>query len=148
MDAEELLKAEVAEALRLIEEADVIVIAFSHFDERLLIDVRSNALDGPYIRVVQPLGSAEERLRELHRVRPSFPDTDKLAFFAWPRSINGLKDLGIWALLHQRVTAGNAPEAEGQLGTAFNELKRLEEAETLEAIGGTTRYRSLWERKR
>ena len=49
---------------------DVLVMRFVAAGERLLLDFRATEIDGPLVKVVQPVKSVEERYRELKQIRP------------------------------------------------------------------------------
>src|SRR5215216_2860400 len=63
---------DVDEVRDAIARADVLIVGFRTFPERLLIDARSNDAAGPMARVVEPLGGVEERMHWLGRTRPQF----------------------------------------------------------------------------
>ena len=72
------------EISRLIASADIFVLAFPHTPECLLVDARANEKEGPLVQIVEPAGSAPERLTWLQRRRPSLGAPQSLSFFAWP----------------------------------------------------------------
>ena len=67
---------ELDDKIRAIRESDVLVVGFQCLAERLLIDSRRNDQVGPYVRVVQPVRSPQERLRQLRELRPGFNDPE------------------------------------------------------------------------
>ena len=70
MDVGDYMRSNLDRMFEIVDTAEVLTIGFSLFTERLLTDFRSSDLEAPRIKVVQPLGSAEERMKELKRQRP------------------------------------------------------------------------------
>ena len=68
----------------VIAEAEVLVVQFGWLAERLLVDQRRSDEAGPYIRVVQPVRTPQERIRQLREWRPGFNDPETYVFFPWP----------------------------------------------------------------
>ncbi|HEY7268607.1 MAG TPA: hypothetical protein VH951_02150, partial [Dehalococcoidia bacterium] len=66
------------EILRTIETAEVITVRFMLIEKRLLIDNRTNEIDGPMARLVARVSSSEERFRNIRRLRPRFALPEKL----------------------------------------------------------------------
>src|SRR5260370_35654753 len=90
---------------RVVEQADVYVVRFGLIDQRLLLDTRPNDEGIPFIRVVPPANSAEERYRFLQRERPGLPLPDQITVFQWPRGIQIMKELGVWERIERRLVA-------------------------------------------
>lgn len=146
MDMDSFLQANLGPLLEAVDIADVLVIGFSTFAERLLVDPRTTSMLGPYVRVVQPVSNVEERVRELRALRPGLPDPERFVFFVWPRSVGALVELGVWERVLGRLRSAEHPAGERDAQRALRELVELEHAEIVAAIQGT-RYRTLWERK-
>jgi hypothetical protein len=135
---------DVEEVLEVIRTAEVFVVWFPTFDRRLLVDSRVSGDDAPLIRVVDRVRNAEERFRELRRLRPKYPAPDRIVAFQWPRSVNALVAAGIWSSIEERATslgvAGSTCEA------VLAELQVEERLEQQRAIRGEEpQYRTLWE---
>lgn len=135
---------DLEETLRALREADVVVIGFGWLQERLLIDGRMNDTDGPYIRVVEPVRSPQDRIRELRKLRPSFDDPESFVFFPW----SGRVDSFVAADLFERVLdrcAGDAT-AEADARAALGRLYELDREDLRQAIRGGDKYHTLFER--
>jgi hypothetical protein len=143
MDAE--FPINLAQVSRVVEEAEVFVIGFMIFGERLLVDTRTSPEEGPLIKVVPGVSSVEERYETLRELRPYFPLPDRFVFLVWPSSVANLKRQGIWEKLVARYTALGDPQAEQVCQEAFDELVRLEGEQVLAALKGEG-YKSIWER--
>lgn len=146
MDMDTFNSESIQPILEAVDVADILVIGFNTFPERVLFDPRESATLGPWVKVVQPLSNVEERIRELRSLRPGLPDPERFVFFVWPRSVGTLVELGVWERAMQRVRSPRHPEIELTAREALGELLQLEHAETVAAIRGT-RYKTLWERK-
>lgn len=132
---------------RVVEEADVFVVRFALIDQRLLVDARPDDQGRPYISIVPPVGSAEERYRFLQRKRPGLPLPEQITVFQWPHPIALLRDLGVWRHIEERLSAVGGEPALAAARRAFTDGERLERADVLAAIRGGEGYETLWERQ-
>lgn len=146
MDMDSFNQASIAPIMEAVDIADILVIGFSTFTERVLFDPRTSGTAGPWVQVVLPVGNVEERVRELRRLRPGLPDPERFVFFVWPRSVAALVELGVWERAMRRVRVPEHPEIEVIARDTLGQLLRLEQEELINAITGT-KYKTLWERK-
>jgi len=135
---------DVNQIARVVEEADVFVIGFPFFGERLLVDARATPEEGPLVKVVPGVSSVEERYDSLREMRPNFPLPEKFTFLIWPRSVATLSRLSIWGRIVSRVEVSGAGLKEA-CQEAFDELERLERSQVLAALRGEG-FRSLYEK--
>ncbi len=133
--------------IRVVEEADVFIVRFGLIDQRLLVDTRPNDSGTPFIRVVPPASSAEERYRYLQRERPGMPLPDQITVFQWPRAVQTMKDLGLWDRIEQRLVRVGGEPAGTLAEHAFADARRLERADLFAAIRGGEGYETLWSRE-
>jgi hypothetical protein len=133
---------DVQEVLNVIGAAEVFVIMFQHFDKRLLVDTRTAGSEGPLIRVVDRVRNADERFRDLRRLRPRFPAPDRIVAFSWPRSVKTLVESGVWQAIEDRVRSLGA--GEWTCRVVLSELEREELNEERKAIRGDEPWRTLW----
>ncbi|MEX2446875.1 MAG: hypothetical protein WD734_05985 [Dehalococcoidia bacterium] len=131
---------------RVVEDADVFVVRFALIDQRLLVDARPDEEGRPYISMVPPVTSAEERYRFLQRERPGMPLPEQITVFQWPRPITVLRDVGIWRFIEDRLTSVGGEPARTEARRAFNDGQRLERADVVAAIRGGEGYETIWER--
>ena len=137
---------DIEEMGRVIDEAGVLLVRFHVIPQRLLVDAREHAGEGPLIRLVPPVASAEERYRYLHKLRPGVPLPEQITVLSWPRYIEVMREAGLWQRLEQRMfELGGAPLAR-RCGEVFEEVRSAERAEVVTAIIGGEGYESLWER--
>lgn len=138
---------DVEEVRRSVEAAEVISLYFPYFRKTLLIDSRVSDVDPPMVRVVEMVRSADERLKELRRLRPRFGRPKAITLIPWPRFVTSVKTQGVWQILLDRLTASGGPALGTALERCYRELLREERAELRRAITGEG-YRALWERVR
>jgi len=133
---------------RVIATADVFIVRFALLEHRLMVDSRLDSEGRPFVKMVPPVTSAEERYRYLQRERPGMPPPEQITVFQWPRSIRTLREAGLWAAIEERlvVIGGDAALALGQ--TAYRDALRLEDADKRAMILGGEGYETVWERKK
>ncbi len=133
---------DLQEVLNVINSAEVFVVMFQHFERRLLIDTRTAGSEGPLLRVVERVRNADERFRDLRRLRPRFPAPDRIVAFQWPRSVKTLVGSGIWQAIEDRLRPLGS--SEWTCKAVLAELEREELAEERKAIRGEEPWRTIW----
>jgi hypothetical protein len=128
-----------------IASSDVLVLRFVAVGQRLLLDFRVTELDGPLIRVVDPVKSVEERYRDLRRLRPRLNNPDKIVAIWWPRFVSSLSTTGVWDEVMRRVADSGFTEAVRRAEDTLAELVALEQAQHRAAITGDG-FKTLWSR--
>lgn len=137
------------EAVRqVIRNADVFVVRFGLVEHRLMVDARPDNEGRPYIKIVPPVSSPEERYRFLQRERPGLAPPEQITVFQWPRSITVMRDTGLWDVIEERLVEVAGEPAAQMAREAFREGRRLERADTAALIRGGEGYETLWERRR
>lgn len=134
------------EVRRVIEAADVLVVRFSITDRRLLVDARTTDAEGPFVRVVPPVSSGEERFKALRALRPTLPPPERILTFQWPRHARSLVESGLWDHLARRVVALGWDGTSDDCEAAMRELVESERAAERAAIRGGEGFKTLWER--
>lgn len=134
---------DLADIAATIHTSDVIAIRFVSLGQRLLLDFRTSELDGPMVRVVEPVNSVEERYRSLRRLRPRFPAPEKIVAIWWPRFATSLESTGIWPEVLERVRESGHEEALARAHEALAGLIELEQEQQRDAISGKG-FRTLW----
>lgn len=127
---------------RLLETADLITIGFTLFPERLLVDTRTNATDGQFAAMVEPVASVQERYLWLGKHRSTFGAPEGFAFFIWPHTVRGLVERDALAVLKKRLD----PEARTALEEAIAVALELERLAMQEAVKGSERWPAVWEK--
>ncbi|MCA9822395.1 MAG: hypothetical protein KC482_03365 [Dehalococcoidia bacterium] len=134
---------DAAKVVSSIREHDVISMRFVIVGKRLLLDFRSNELDGPMVRLAEPAKSARERFAMLARMRPRFPPPEKFVSIRWPRFVRSLEELGIREAILTRVAEAGHPDAVRNAERALDALLEAEIATQRDAIVGEG-FRTLW----
>ena len=135
---------DVDETLRAIRDADVLVIGFGWLAERLLIDGRQNETIGPYIKVVDPVRTPQERLRQLRKIRPGLDDPESYVFFPWAGRVEAFLGAGLWDRILDRFSSDQrALDASEE---ALRRLQALDREDLRQALGGGEKYHTLYER--
>jgi hypothetical protein len=128
------------EVRQAIAQADVLIIGFRSFPERLILDSRRNDAAGPMARVVTPVSGVEERMHWLGQNRPQFGLPERFTFFVWPHTVRYFDETGVANALHASAGPGDGT---AQLADALDELRRLEHAANRAAVDGGP-WRTLW----
>jgi len=136
------LGIDASEVLSVVNTAEVFVVMFQHFERRLLVDARTAGSEGPLIRVVNRVRNADERFRDLRRMRPRFPAPERIVAFRWPRSVRTLVACGIWQAIEDRIRSLGAAASTCQAVLA--ELEFEQRQEELNAVRGDEPYRTIW----
>jgi hypothetical protein len=136
---------DVDEIVRTVRSAEVLTIRFLILEKRLLIDNRYNEIDGPIVRLVDRVRSAEERFRSLRQLRPRFPVPEKITAIWWPKFVTTLDTLGIWPALVRRMADTGFGAAVRECSDAFEEMKRMERQVLRGAVTGEE-YQTIWPR--
>lgn len=131
---------EVSEVREAVRNADVLIVGFRAFPQRLLVDSRTAEAAGPMVRVVEPLAGVEERMWWLGRNRPQFGMPQRFTFFVWPHSVGFLEETGVADSLRETVAQDDGPQ---QLSAGLGELHALERAARRAAVDGEP-WRTIW----
>lgn len=134
---------DMSEVLESIEAADVIAIYLPFLGKTLLADTRSDAFDGPMVKVVPVARSTEDRFRSLKRLRPRFPRPDSIAIVPWAQGVRSLETLGVWSSIVRRCSTPGTSEEVNEWGLVFRTLLELELEEKVAAVTGES-YRTIW----
>jgi hypothetical protein len=133
----------VSEVTKQIDVAEVIALYFPLLRKTLLMDWRTNDIDGPMIRVVPMANTAEERFQSLLKMRPRFGRPDTIVIIPWPKYVESLTDLGIWDRIVRRYADTGAPQIVRECENCRGELARLEREEIHRAVTGKN-YETIW----
>jgi hypothetical protein len=138
---------DIAETLVNIDKAEVLSVFFPTFRKALIIDTRSNADQGPLVKVMPMVASPQERVRAIRRMRPGFPRITNLTVVPWPRYVDSLVALGIWDKLIARLAAAGQQQAVADCQAALQELKKMEKDELASVVKGEN-YHTIWSARR
>src|SRR5947208_1924002 len=87
-----------------IAEAEIITIFFPLLRRALVIDTRHNESMGHMVRVLPQVGSMEERIAVIERMRSQFGKVRSILGIPWIKSINSLREQGIVERLVERLS--------------------------------------------
>lgn len=138
---------DIDQIIRTIESAEVVTFRFMLLEKRLLIDNRTNEIDGPMARLVNRVGSSEERFRSIRRMRPRFGLPDKLTAIWWPKYIRTLEITGVWDAVVRRMEYSGFPNALQDCQAVLKELYEMERKEIRGAIVGGEGFQTVWSAK-
>lgn len=133
------------DALRqVLEKADVLTIGFSTFPQRLLVDTRTRADEGPFAAIVEPVASVQERYLWLGKHRGSFGAPEGFSFFIWPRTVRALMEGDALAPLRRRIAQSG--EALAALDAALETARELEVQALRNLVAGGEGWHTVWTR--
>lgn len=133
----------MSEVNKNIDVADVVALYFPLLRKTLLMDLRTNDVDGPMIRVVPMANTPEERFQSLLKMRPRFGRPDSITIIPWPKYVQSLVDLGIWERVVRRFSDTGSAASVRQATRCFDELARIEREEIHRAVTGEN-YETIW----
>lgn len=136
---------DLAEVIEMVAKSDVLIVRFSTVSRRLLLDFRQNKQEKPFITLVRRARSAEERFKELGKLRPGLELPEEIVTFHWPNPVAGFQRLGVLDRVVARFKDLGYPTMETLCYQTFKELLELERAELAAAVKGEG-YNALWKR--
>jgi hypothetical protein len=128
---------------RNLDVAEVVALYFPMLRKTLLMDVRTNDVDGPMIRVVPMAKTPEERFQSLLKMRPRFGKPDSITIIPWPKFVHSLIELGIWDHIVRRYAELGSPDMVRECDRCFVQLQKFEDNEIRNAITGEN-YETIW----
>jgi hypothetical protein len=129
-----------------VDTAEVLIVRFPFFEQRLLVDLRSNPTDPPVVALLPQASAIEERFRSVKQARPRLPVPDRIISFQWPRHVEVLAAAGVWDRIVRRLLSSGHSGLESRCEAAWREMQQAERHEVMRAIRGDQRYETLWER--
>ena len=137
---------DLEDVFKVIDQSEVLIIRFSTVGtKRLLIDFRVDAENLPFIGLVAPANSVEERIKSVKKLRPSFPYPEKFMSFQWPRSIPILEVSGVWGQVRDRMVAIGGEAIFGMSTKVYSELIFEERQQIVGAIRGSDEWQTIWQ---
>ena len=146
MTSENGVIVDMSEVGAVVEMADVFLIAFTTFSDRLLVDTRTDATTGPMVAVVKQVNSYRERMSWLRKQRPGLGLPEGFSFLNWPHSVAFFVESGAWEKIKERVATDIDPEIAEACDRAMAKLTLLERQAHFDATSGH-RYVTLWPRE-
>jgi hypothetical protein len=137
-------RVDIQEVCRAIDTGEIIALYFPLLRKTLLMDTRTTPLDGPMIKVVPMAASAEDRYRELVRMRPRLPKPESINIVPWPKFVESLVRADVWDRIVRRYAEIGPPDVVRQCGACLDELRGIEREEIRRAITGEN-FETLWD---
>ena len=137
-------RIDISEVQRSIDAAEVVALYFPLLRKTLLMDSRSNSLDGPMIKVVPMASSPQERFKELVRLRPRFSKPESITIIQWPKYVGSMVQLQLWDHIVRHFLEIGPPEIVRRCDECLQELAHTEQDELRRAITGEN-YETLWD---
>src|SRR5438552_1542258 len=111
-----------------ISEAEIVTIFFPLLRRALVIDTRHDIETSHMVVVMPQVGSMEERITTIERVRSQFGKVKSILGIPWIKSINSLREQGVLEQVEKRLCDSGMPEREAEeaLRLAVNELAEVE----------------------
>jgi len=131
------------EVIESVESAEVLSLSFITLRKALVIDTRRSGSEGPLVRIMAIVGSPQERIKSIRRLRAGFLRVRSLTVIPWPRYVDSLVALWIWERILGRVAESGDQAAVTACEEALVELTRLEKAEMAAVVKGE-RYHTIW----
>lgn len=135
---------DLAEIASTVRTHDVVVVRFITVGQRLLLDFRSSEIDGPLVRMVEPVRSVQDRYKNLRQLRPRFGDPEKIVAVFWPRFARSLEETGVWREVTARIIETGHPESVREAAEVLTELIELEREQQRSAVRGGEQFKTLW----
>ncbi len=136
---------DLSEIASTIRSHDVVVLRFVTVGQRLLLDFRCSDIDGPAVRLVEPVKSVQERYASLRKIRPRFRDPEKIVMVYWPRFTRSLGETEAWREVNARLVEAGHPESVREAEQALAEVIAAEDAHQREAVRGGEGFKTLWD---
>jgi hypothetical protein len=135
---------DLVEITSTVRSHDVVIIRFITLGQRLLLDFRATEIDGPQVKLVEPVKSVQERYRHLRLLRPRFNDPEKIVSVFWPRFARSLEETGVWREVIERVVDSGHSESIREAEAALAEIIRVERGHQRDAVAGSNGFKTLW----
>ncbi|TAK35647.1 MAG: hypothetical protein EPO21_05455 [Chloroflexota bacterium] len=139
-------RVDINQILTHVEQSQVMSIFFPILGKSLLIDLRHDAEEGPYVTLAPMAASVEDRLNEFGELRPHFGKPENMLAVPWVWRVGGLKDSGVLAILMRRMDETGSREAGRTCEECYVTLLQAERDQQLAIVKGDG-FRTIWERK-
>jgi hypothetical protein len=128
-----------------IAEAEIITIFFPLLRRALVVDTRHSEGTGHMVGVLPQVGSMEERIAVIERMRPQFGKVHSILGIPWIKSINSLREQGVVERLVDRLSDSEMSSSTAQeiVRNAIAQLARVEHRAFISLIRGEG-YQTLW----
>jgi hypothetical protein len=126
-----------------IARAEHLLFRFVTVSPRLFVDFRSDGEVGPGVHVLRAARTLFERIATIREARPELPLPERLLVVEVPARVRGLKRIGAFPAIRDRLVEMDAFDQAMELHLAYEQLQAFEREEIRQAITGDG-YRTLW----
>jgi hypothetical protein len=130
-----------------IRTGEVICLFFPRLGKTVIVDLRHNDVAPPAVFVEAMVGSPEERLKSLERLRPDWPLPEEVRLAPWFGFVGSLQESEICAVLLERCEQAGGAEFVERCRAALDELRAFEAQYVRGVIRGEL-SRVVWQRPR
>ena len=139
-------RVDINQILIHVEQSQVMSIFFPILGKSLLVDLRHDAEEGPYVAIAPVAPSVENRLHEFESLRPRFGKLENLLAVPWVWRVKSLRDSGVLAILVRRLAEAGGSEASRKCEESYVALLEAERDQQMAVLKGDG-FRTIWERK-
>ena len=133
--------------IRNMQAAEVISLFFPYVGRALIVDLRGDEAEGPFIATDRLISGMKEQLDNLRQLRPRFALPENITLAPWMSSVASFEASGALSELNARLVRMGAKPAQASLAAAYKELLALEWEETLALIrGDVQKTKTLYQR--
>ena len=129
-----------------VRDADVIVVGFEFWPERLLIDLRPDPRHDtpPLIEIVDPLAGVQERTIWLNARRPGIAAAGAVSLLHLAPQRGLPRRSPLPGGVTRRIQGDQGIDVSETVADVLDELARIEQQETLAALRGGEGYETVW----
>ena len=135
---------DIDEIVRVVADAEVVIVGLAATPMRLLADLRGDDAVPPIFELVQPLANPQERTVWLAERRPSLGPPDNSIFIPWPHSADLLERVGVLSLIRARAMNDHGIDLSDDIESVLSTLRGHERYLTQGAIRGGEGFQTQW----
>jgi hypothetical protein len=128
-----------------IRTGEVICLFFPRLGKTIIVDLRHSDVEPPAVFVEAMVGSPEERLKSLERLRPEWPLPEEVRLAPWFGFVRTLQESEICAVLLERCGAAGGAEFVERCRAALEEMRAFE-ARYVRGVMRGELSRVIWQR--
>ncbi|HJM88293.1 MAG TPA: hypothetical protein QF624_01550 [Dehalococcoidia bacterium] len=135
---------DIEEIVRVVSDAEVVIIGLAATPMRLLADLRGDDATPPILELVEPLANPQERAVWLAGRRPSLGPPDNSVFIPWPHSAGLLERVGVLSRIRERAMNDHGIDLSDDIESVLSLLREHERHLTQDAIRGGEGFQTQW----
>jgi hypothetical protein len=135
---------DIEEIVRVVADAEVVIIGLAATPMRLLADLRGDDTAPPIFELVPPLANPQERAVWLAERRPSLGPPENSIFIPWPHSAGLLERVGVLSRIRDRAMNDHGIDLSNDIESVLSTLRGHERHLTQDAIRGSEGFQTQW----